>query len=152
MFHSRSLNNKINRLHERALRLVYKNYNANFDKLLEIYNSFSIHHRNLQKLAIEMYKIKNNISPSFMNSLFPITNIPYNLRNNSDFKRENIRTVTYGSETLSFRGPEIWDVIPIEIKQTASLSIFKKKIMLWKPIGCKCRMCLIYVANVGFIR
>ena len=87
-----------------------------------------------------------------MNSLFPITNIPYNLRNNSDFKRENIWTVTYGSETLSFRGPEIWDVIPIEIKQTASLSIFKKKIRLWKPIGCKWRMCLIYVANVGFIR
>ena len=151
MFHSRSLNNKINRLHERALRLVYKDYNANFEELLEIDNSFSIHHRNLQKLAVEMYKIKNNISPSFMNSLFSTPNMPYNLRNKSDFKKENIRTVTYGSETFSFRGPEIWDMIPLEMKQSVSLSIFKKKIRLWKPTGCKCRMCLNYVSNVGFV-
>ena len=151
MFHSRSLNNKINRLHERALRLVYKDYNANFEELLEIDNSFTIHHRNLQKLGIEMYKIKNNISPSFMNSLFSTRTMPYNLRNNSDFKKENIRTVTYGSETFSFRGPEIWDIIPLEMKQSVSLSIFKKKIRLWKPTGCKCRMCLNYVSNVGFV-
>ena len=58
MFHSRRLNNKINKLHERALRLVYKNKTLSFVKLLIMNNSFTVHHRNLQKLAIEMYKVK----------------------------------------------------------------------------------------------
>ena len=151
MFHSRSLNNKINRLHERALRLVYKDINLSFSQLLDMDNSFTIHHLNLQKLATEMYKIKNNIAPCFMKFIFPIANNTYNLRNNPDFKRENIRTVTYGSETISHRGPEIWELVPNEIKHSASLDQFKNRIKQWKPIGCKCRICKIYIANVGFI-
>ena len=151
MFHSRSLNNKINRLHERALRLVYKDNNLSFDQLLHKDNSYTIHHRNLQKLATEMFKIKNNMSPCFMNSIFPESDNSYDFRNNTDFKRENIRTVTYGSETLCYRGPEIWELVPSEIKQSASLDQFKKMIKQWKPIGCKCRICKIYIANLGFI-
>ena len=58
MFHSRTLNNKINKLHERALKIVYKNDKLTFDELLELDNSVTVHHRNLQKLAIEMYKVK----------------------------------------------------------------------------------------------
>ena len=61
IFHSRALNNKINILHKRALRIVYKNSNLSFQELLTLDKSVSIHHRNLQKLATEMYKIKNNI-------------------------------------------------------------------------------------------
>ena len=63
MFHNRTLNNKINKLHERALRLVYKNENLSFIELLDTDNSVTIHQRNLQRLAIEMYKAKNKLSP-----------------------------------------------------------------------------------------
>ena len=63
MFHSRTLNNKINRLHERALRLAYADDKLTFQELLDLDKSITIHHRNIQKLAIEMYKIKNNLSP-----------------------------------------------------------------------------------------
>ena len=56
MFHSRTINNKINRLHERALRLVYSDYNSNFDELLKKNESCSIHDRNVQTLAIKICK------------------------------------------------------------------------------------------------
>ena len=52
MFHSRTMNNKINKIHEKALRLVYKNEtNLFFDDLLKKVKSACIHQRNLQILA-----------------------------------------------------------------------------------------------------
>ena len=72
MFHSRNLNNKINRLHERCLRVIYNDKTSSFEQLLENDNSVSIHHRNIQTLAIEMYKVTNGLSPEIMNELFQI--------------------------------------------------------------------------------
>ena len=46
-----------NKIRERALRLVYKDYISSFDDLLARDNSFKIQQRNLQKLAIEIFKV-----------------------------------------------------------------------------------------------
>ena len=70
MFHNRTLNHKINKLHERALR--YNDEELSFQEMLNKDGSVTIHHRNLQKLAIEMYKIKNQISPIPMQKLFTV--------------------------------------------------------------------------------
>ena len=122
MFHSRTLNNKINRLHERALRLAYKDSKATFEELLDMDKSFTIHHRNLQKLVTEIFKVKNNLSPSFMKSIFPDSHNPYNLRNGPEFKTSNVHTVSHGTETISFRGPKTWSLVPDDIKNAKSLS------------------------------
>ena len=151
MFHSRTLNNRINKLHERGLHMVYKDYSLSFDELLRKDNSFSIHHRNLQKLATEMYKALNNISPYLVKSIFPTREIPYNLRNKNPFLRTSVHTVFNGTETLSFRGPKTWDLVPEDIKCAKSLNEFKTKIRNWKPVGCTCRLCIIYIHNVGFL-
>ena len=66
MFHSRTINNKINRLHERALRIVYSDFKSTFEGLLRKENFFPIHERNIQSLATEIYKFLNGLSsPSF---------------------------------------------------------------------------------------
>ena len=81
MFHSRKLNNRINNIHERALRLVYKDYTSSFDDLLATDNSFKIHQKNLQKLAIEIFKVKKGIAPAIMINIFEFNDNPYSLRN-----------------------------------------------------------------------
>ena len=70
MLHSRTLNNKINRLHERALRIVY--YKSSFSTLLEKDGSFSIHHRNIQSLVIEIYKFLHGLSPAIMGNIIKL--------------------------------------------------------------------------------
>ena len=151
MFHSRTLNNRINRLHERALRLVYKDSISTFEELLKKDNSFTIHERNLQKLVTEIYKVKNNLSPPFMKEIFPDSVNPYNLRHQPAFKCSNIHTVSNGTETISFRGPKTWALLPADIKNSKSLPEFKAKIRNWKPEGCMCRLCKIYIAKLGFL-
>ena len=66
MFHNRDLEHKINKLHERALRTVYNNDNLSFSELLARDNSFTIYHKNIQTLAIGIYKCIHDLSPSFM--------------------------------------------------------------------------------------
>ena len=70
IFLSRNINNKINRLHERALRIVYCDFKSSFEGFLLKKNFFSIHERNIQSLAIEIYKFLNGLSPSFLNNVF----------------------------------------------------------------------------------
>ena len=149
MFHSRTLNNRINKLHERALRLVYKNEDCTFEELLD--NSFTIHHRNLKLLATEMYKMKNNLSPDIMKHIFFQQNSGYHLRKQKLWGTSNIRTVQWGSETLSFRGPKTWHLVPQEIKESQFINEFKAKIKNWRPMGCTCKLCKTFIPEVGYI-
>ena len=66
MFFSRSLNYKINSLYERASRITCGARSPSLEDLLKNDNSVSIHHRNLQALATEMFKVENNIALEIM--------------------------------------------------------------------------------------
>ena len=128
MFHNRTLNNRINCIHERALRVAYKDQKSSFEQLLHKDNSFTIHERNLQRLATEMYKTKNGLAPTFMKDVFTESRNLLNLRNNKEFEASNVKSVFKGTETVSFRGPQIWSLVPESIKCSETLTEFKIKI------------------------
>ena len=128
MFHNRTLNNKINRLHERALRLVYNDYKSTFEQLLDLDNSVTIHQRNLQKLATEMFKIKNHHAPLKMQEIFSEQQNAYYFRKEKHWEGNNVRTVLYGTETFSYIGPKTWDLLPPYLKECTTLNDFKKKL------------------------
>ena len=108
MFHSRKLNNKINKLHKHCLRIVHSDNTSFFEELLETDNSVSVHHRNIQVLATELYKIVNGLSPEIMKEVFPFNeNTSYNTRNKRKFHSRSIKSVAFSSETLSHLAPKI---------------------------------------------
>ena len=158
MFHSRKLNTKINDLHYRVLRMVYHDETSSFKELLAKDGAVTIHHRNVQFLAIEMYKVFKGLAPTFLGDIFgkhrnaDTENVSANTRSATSFyNRCNPRTVKYGLETLRSLGPKIWSMIPVELKNTSSLPLFKTKIKKWVPSNCPCRLCKTYVTQLGFI-
>ena len=151
MFINRGTNHKINRLHERSLRILYKDDISTFEELLLKDNSVTVHTRNIQLLATEMYKVRNNISPDYIREIFPISNSAYNTRVPNTFKRPSVKTVAWGTETLRNLGPKIWDLLPSDMKKLPTLDLFNIKIKQWKTDKCPCRLCKIYIPDIGFI-
>ena len=139
-------------MHERCLRIVYNNNTSSYEDLLEIDNSVSIHIRNLQAVAIELYKIVNGFSPEIMKDVFPFnTNSSYNIRNRRKFHSRPIRTVYFGSETLSCLGPKMWELIPENFKTLEFVASFKTEIKKWKPDSCPCRLFVQKLYTSGWL-
>ena len=80
MFHSQNTKNRVNKIHERTLRLVYDDSTySRFDELLIKGKSVSIHQRNLQLLATEIFKVKNGVSTGLTEDVFHFVNKTYDL-------------------------------------------------------------------------
>ena len=83
MFHSRNTKNRVNKIHETALKLVYDGSSyVSYDKLLIKDKSVSIYQRNIQFLAIEIFKVKNGVTTRLTKGIVQFVNKPYDLRNN----------------------------------------------------------------------
>ena len=128
MLHSRRLNNKINSIYEKALRINYKDLISTFQELSNKDNTVSINHWNLQALAREMFKIHWGLCPDILREIFVPKISLYNLRRSNAFERRQVHSVYYGTESLSFLGPKIWYLVPLELKQLENLEVFKLKI------------------------
>ena len=113
---------KINHIHERALRLVYDDYTSSFKDLLQKDGSVSVHHQNIHSIAIEMYKIKNKLSPKIVQTIFQQSEIS-NLRSEQTFLRPNINTIYNGEQSLRSFGPVVWnDLLPNKFKSATTLN------------------------------
>ena len=76
----------------------------------------TIHQKNIQPLAIMMYKLVNNNAPTIVSELFSFANVNYSLRNGSQFHQPFANRVWNGQETISYLRPNIWNIVPEEMK------------------------------------
>ena len=145
---TREHNNRINRIQERGLRAVYDDYTSSFEDLLKKNGSVTIHQRNIQRVAIEMFKVKYGHSNELINCLFEV-----NLgQNDRTFIIPRVNTEYMGKHSLRYFGPVVWEnMLPGKYKEITNLSRFKTDIKRWAPDNCRCRLCKTYVGGLGFI-
>ena len=144
---SRVLNNRINRIHERGLRIVYEDYTTSYEELLKKDGSVKIHHRNIQLVAEVMFKVKNGLCPELMKCLFQMNPDPK--AGQQTFYIPRVDTVYMGKLSLSYFGPVVWEkMLPQKYKDLETLYEFKEEIKKWVP-DCKCRLCENWVKGVG---
>ena len=111
--------------------------------MLKQNKSVSIHQRNLQILATEIFKTKHGLNPVIMEDVFNFKNLAYNFR--------NAETLDRSTETITPLGAKIWKILPNDYKELTSLSTFKSKIKNCETDKCPCRLCKTYIQRVGFI-
>ena len=149
MFCYRESNRRINHIHEKGLRMVYEDYTSSFEELLIKDGSVCIHHRNIQLVAIEMYKAKNNLCHEILKDLFSLNPNP---RSGKDFFRPNVNTVFKGEGSLRCFGPIVWNnMLPDSFKAITTLDKFNAEVKGWTPDNCPCRLCKEYAEGLGFV-
>ena len=152
MFCTKTSNNLINKIHKRALQIIHNDMESSFEDLLVSNNEMTIHNSNIQKLMIEIFKIVNDISTPIMVDFFELRENSHNIRDFQALKNNRIKTVRYGQETISYRGPQLWSLLPTAIKSAENLILFKSKIKSWVASNCPCKICQTFIRGLGYVR
>ena len=132
---------KIERIQERALRFMLNDKTSTYETLLEKCNYTTLLIRRIKVIAIEVFKSLNNLNPCFMNEMFDVKDIPYNLRDTNIVLQPKFDKITYGKNTFKYYGSHIWNLLPNDCKKTTNIEIFKGILKKWEGPRCQCTMC-----------
>ena len=118
---------------------------------LEKDNSVFIHHKKIQALAIEMFKIHTKTSPQTIQEVSLVKKQGnYNLQNQKDFLIPQVESVNYDLESIWLLGQKLGERLPNDWKNNELVDSFKTTIKKWKPESCPCRLCKTYLQNIGY--
>ena len=131
--------------------MIYEDKTSSFDTLLEKDMSFSVHDRNIQQLALKMYKVTKGLAPTAISSLFLQCSNNRHTRSQSNFSVPQVNTVDFGQNSIRYLGTLIWNSFATVLRNVESFVEFKSLIENWKPSNCPCRLCKYYIPKAGFV-
>ncbi len=132
---------KIELIQERALRFLLDDHKSTYDELLEKCQYTTLHIRRIKAIAMEVFKSLNNLNPKFMNEIFEIKEIPYELRDTKVLVQPKFQKMTYGKNTFQYYGSHIWNLLPNNIKECTTQTSFKTLLDTWSGPSCQCNIC-----------
>ena len=141
---------KMNKIHERSLRLLLKNHKDAFQDLLRSFGDISIHQRCINSLLTEVYEYIRGLSPEIMNEVFSTRANTYNTRQFNVFETHISTSNKYGLNSIPYKANQLWNFFPENLKSSPSLTLSKNEIKLWQCLNCPCNICESYVPNLGY--
>ena len=132
--------NRIEKIYERGIRLVYQDFDSSYSDLLIKANLPSLELKRQRTLAIEVYKALNDLSPSYICNLFNVSNT-VTRGNDTNIFLPRVNKTFSGLHSFRYEGVKIWNELPDGIKTSPTLSSFKDSIVSWNGYQCKCNQC-----------
>ena len=132
---------------------LYKlfHYDSNFKELLESFHVLLVHKTYINNIMMEVCKYLHELSPELLTDIFTLWKNHSNVHNIFLFGSENPRSVRFGVDETAFRASQLWQKVPVAIKNSSLLEMFKAKIELWSCDNCPCNLSKIFIANAGHI-
>ena len=140
-FCSKTNLSKLEKIQERALRFVYRDYISKYDQLLERAKLQTLHLSRLRSMAIEIHKVVHGEAPPFVGSLFKKRKTDYNLRGSNTLEIPSFNSMTYGKQSLRYQGAKLWNSLPDNFRQVTTLKEFKVLMKTWSGTKCSCALC-----------
>ena len=132
---------KLERIHFRALRCVFLEFESDYATLLDRAGLPTLELYRKRAILIDIFKNLMHQSPAFMWNSYTPKLINYNLRNTNTLCIPHSKTTRYGLQTLTAYGAKLWNYLPNNITSCTDLNHFKSAIETWQEPRCKCRMC-----------
>ncbi len=120
---------------------MFNDRTSTYSSLLEKCNYITLHIRCIKAIASEIFKSLNNLNHNFIDKMFRVKDITYDLRDSNILCQPKFNKITYGKNTFSYNGTHICNSLPNNIKQSTSLDSFKRMLRAWAGPKFQCSMC-----------
>ena len=138
---------KIEKIQERVLRFVHKDYETDYPSLLKNNKSVTMEVKHMRYLSIKIYKTLHCLNPQYMKQLFQLNESRYSSRRPLDLIVPRVNQTRYGLRSIRYEGARIWNHLPNLIKSAENLDVFKHLIKTWEGPSCNCNFCKFVSPN-----
>jgi hypothetical protein len=132
---------KLEKLQVKALKYVTLDFKASYCDLLKQCNKFPLYISRLHKLLEIIFRSQNNMYPEYINNLFHLKYMNYDIRSINKLWLPKYNTITYGKNSVRYMAPFYWNTLPNGCKVACDLNNFKLNVRLWMP-DCSCGYCI----------
>ena len=119
---------KLKKLHERALRIVYQDSKLDYGSLIGKSGQVSLRMNMVRILSIEVYKCVEGTNPYYLNEMFSLSNSHYDFRDQSRLEQPKLNTKTFGYRSYKYLGAKLWNMLPSHLKSIDDLHVFKSNL------------------------
>ena len=134
---------KIEKVHKNALRVTLNDYTSSYLDVLTKVKRPTLYVCRLKSIALETFKCVKGFNPEYMNSLFSLSNAPYETRGGRNLVQPKVTTTSYGLDSFIYQGSKIWNTIPQNVKDQTCLFKVKELISKWQGPKCRCGFCIM---------